>query len=171
MNALVSGILTHSFHSQNQYITMPPKTKSTLVNNSSISASVDAATTALSKAGKDVDKAMKSTSSESLKLLKTIRRLRKRRASLQTKKNRAAAANRKNPTKSREQVISKTTTDLKDTDETIKTTTADRQTVLHELSGLRSTQKQVKAYVRAITAANKKLAQPERTRRRRKTKK
>ncbi len=150
---------------------MPTRTKSELANNSSISASVDFVITSLGNTRKDIEKTIKKTSSESSKLLKTIRRLRKRRFSLLAKKIRTAAANRKNPTKSREQVISKITADLKDIDESIRTTTADRQTVLHELSGLRSTQKQVKAYVRAVAAANKKLAQPKRKSTRRKTKK
>jgi len=124
--------------------------------------SVDNLVTALEKA----DKAIKSRSAESKKLVTESRRLRKRRLTWINKRKRAVAAEKKNSTVETRKVVR--TIDAEKTairKDLVKATSA-RQTVLSELSGLKASQKKLSGYVRGINATDKQIAKPKRRTRR-----
>ena len=147
---------------------MPPR-KKVFVPLEDIVASIDAVSTNLDSTSQETERSVAAKLTESKKILNDIQRLRKRRITLLNKKKRAIAANKKNSTEKGVEAVEKATSDLKTLDELIADTTVSRKIVLQELSGLKSSQRQIKVYIRAIEAANKSLAQPKRKRVRRKT--
>jgi hypothetical protein len=129
-----------------------PIAKNAVIANT-IASSVANLKTALENAGKAVTQ----LTSESKKLMLETRRLKKRRIAQMGKKKRAVAAYKKNATVDSAKVVKVATSELVATDKTIVKTTAIRQTVLAELSGLKESQKILSAYVKGINAADRTL--------------
>ena len=130
-----------------------PVTKNAVIANT-IASSVSNLKLALEKA----DKAVSERSSESKKLMIETRRLRKRRIAQMGKKKRAIAANKKNPSVDSGKAVKAIKSELAATDKVIVKTTAMRQAVLEELSGLKQSQKTLSAYVKGLNAADRAAA-------------
>lgn len=132
--------------------------KTPVAKNAVIANSIATSVSNLNNALEKVDKAVVARSSESKKLMNETRRLKKRRVTQMNKKKRAIAADRKNPSVDSGKAVRSTTSDLAATDKVLAKTTANRQAVLAELAGLKQSQKSLRAYVKAINAADRVLA-------------
>jgi hypothetical protein len=139
--------------------------KKTIAKNSAIASSIETSVYNLEVALEKADKAVAVKSAESKKLLTEARRLKKRRATLMGKKKRATAANRKNSTGETRKLLKSVTSELAATNKVLLKSTAARQAVLEELSGLKESQKTLAAYVKGITAANRAMAKSKKKRR------
>ena len=150
---------------------MAVKKKSQVTKNSVIANTLESSVTNLKLALEKVDKAVSERTAESKKLMLETRRLKKRRTAQMAKKKRAVAADRKNHTVDSGKLVRTATAELNATDRMLVKTTATRQGVLAELSGLKESQKTLGAYVKGINAADKALtAKNKRTRRKAKPK-
>ena len=147
---------------------MAAKKRATVTKNSVIANSIEASVATMMTSLNKVDKAVAVSAKESKKLLAESRRLRKRRASLLGKKKRAIAANKRNSTGDTRKAVKSTKAELaKVTKEAAKSTAA-RAAVTTELAGLKSSQKELAAYVKGIAAVDRKLAKPKKKSRRKK---
>jgi len=83
------------------------------------------------------------------------------------RKKRAIAADRKNHTADSGKLVRTATSELAATDKALLKTTAIRQSVLAELSGLKESLKMLSVYVKGINAADRQLAMKNKRARRR----
>ncbi len=132
--------------------------KKTATKNSVIENTITSSITNLKLALENTNKAVAERTRESKTLMLESRRLKKRRIAQMAKKKRATAADRKNHTVDSGKAVRTATSELTATDKMIVKTTATRQAVLSELSGLKVSQKILIAYVKGINAADRALA-------------
>jgi hypothetical protein len=132
--------------------------KTPVTKNSVIANTIASSITNLQLSLEKANKAVSERTAESKKLMLETRRLKKRRTTQMGKKKRAVAADRKNHTVESGKLVRTATTELNATDKSLLKTTATRQGVLTELSGLKESQKLLSAYVKSINAADRALA-------------
>ncbi len=143
---------------------MAARKKKPVTRNSVIAKTLESSVSNLVAALVKVDKAVTVKSSQSKKMMNETRRLKKRRLSQMGKKKRAIAADRKGSTGATRKIVRSITAELGATKKALVKTTAARQAVLQELTGLNDSQKKLRAYVKGITAADRKMARPKRRR-------
>lgn len=129
--------------------------KKQVSRNSVIANAINNSVYKLEVALEAVNNAVSARSDESKKLLIETRRLRKRRVTQMNKKKRAIATDKKNSTVESRKAVRTITSELAATSKAQVKTTAARQAVLEELSGLKQSQKTVNAYVKGIYAADR----------------
>lgn len=144
---------------------MAVKKKTPVTKNTVITRTIESSVGNLEAALAQAIAAVTARSAESKKLLNETRRLRKRRTSQMNRKKRAVEAEKKNATADTRKAARVAVSELAATTRLLAKTTASRQVVLQELSGLKQSQKALAAYVKAINAANRALAKPKRARR------
>jgi hypothetical protein len=132
--------------------------KKTVTKNSVIENTITSSISNLRLALENTNKAVADRTSESKTLMLESRRLKKRRIAQMAKKKREIAADRKNHTVDSGKAVRTATSELTATDRMIVKTTATRQAVLSELSGLKVSQKILAVYVKSINAADRALA-------------
>jgi len=143
---------------------MAARKKKPVTRNSVIANTIESSVSSLATALEKVDKAVTTRSSESKKLLGETRRLGKRRIAQMGRKKRAIAAEKRNSSADTRKAVRSATSELETTKKAQVKTTAARQAVLQELSGLKESQKKLRAYVKGITAADRQMARPKRRR-------
>ena len=143
---------------------MAARKKKPVTRNSVIANTIESSVSNLEAALGNVDKAVTVRSSESKKLLGETRRLKKRRATQTGKRKRAIAAEKKNSSADTRKAVRSITSELAATKKALVKATGARQTVLEELSGLKVSQKKLRAYVKGIAAADRQMARPKRRR-------
>ncbi|MGB5279331.1 MAG: hypothetical protein WBO73_19480 [Gammaproteobacteria bacterium] len=129
--------------------------KQPVARNAVISNSIDTAVYNLETALEKVNRAVAARSAESKKLLIESRRLRKRHVAQMNRKKRAIAVDKMNSSVDTRKAVKVATSELNATKKMIVKTTGTRQAVLEELNGLKQSQKNVSAYVKAIYAADR----------------
>lgn len=140
---------------------MPAK-KKVVAKSAAIAKTLESSVSNLVAALEQTDKAIKVRSAESKKLLIEGRRLRKRRLTATGKGKRAVAANKKNSTVETRKAVKTIAADKVAISKSMVKSTAARQAVLAELSGLKDSQKKLSGYVRGINATDKQIAKPKR---------
>jgi hypothetical protein len=141
--------------------------KKPATNNAAITNTIASSVSNLRTALESTGKAVSERTSASKKLMLETRRLKKRRIAQMSKKKRAVAANKKNQTVESGKAVKAVATEIAATDKLLVKTTATRQTVLAELSGLKENLKTLSAYVKGLNAAELSLARKNKSRRRR----
>ncbi len=106
----------------------------------------------------------------SVKTLGVIRRLKKKKQTLQKRKTKAAQKHKTNPSAEGKKLIAATDKELKTVTREIDKNVRARKTVTEELSALRGAVRRLKAHASAIAKVEKELNKPPRKRRRRATK-
>lgn len=147
---------------------MAAKKKISLVKNSAIANSIESSVSNLMTSLDKVDKAVAAGAKQSKSLMSEGRRLKKRRASLVGKKKRAVSANKKNSTGDSRKAVKAATSELATVSKDLAKSTAARSAVITELSGLKTSQKTLAAYVKGIVAADRVLARPKKKSKKRK---
>jgi hypothetical protein len=137
---------------------MAVKKKTPVTKNSVIANTIASSISNLKLSLENVNKAVSARTAESKTLMLESRRLKKRRIAQMGKKKRAVAADRKNHTVESGKTVRTATAELNATDKMLVKSTATRQGVLAELSGLKDSQKMLSAYVKSINAADRALA-------------
>lgn len=141
---------------------MAARKRKPVVSSAAIEKVLNTSVGNLEDAKSNCDKAVKSRTAESKKLLNELRRLRKRRLTGMSKKKRAVAADKKESTVASRKNVRTLTSELATTNKTLKVTVAKRSAVLSELSGLKTSLKRLNGYTKGITSTDKAIAKPKR---------
>jgi len=143
---------------------MAARRKKPVTRNSVIANTIESSVSNMMAALNKVDKAVTVKSSQSKKMMNETRRLKKRRLTQMNKKKRAVAADKKGSSGATRKIVRSITAELGATKKALVKTTTARQAVLQELSGLKESQKKLRAYVKGIVAADRRMARPKRRR-------
>lgn len=144
---------------------MAVRKKKPVTKNSVIAKTIESSVSNLTDALEKVEKSVTVRSSESKKMMSETRRLKKRRQSQMGKKKRAIAAEKKNSSGDTRKAVRSIQSELVATNKALVKVTATRQIVLEELSGLKDSQKKLRAYAKGIAAADKQMARKPKRRR------
>lgn len=115
------------------------------------------------------DAAVASRAKDSKKLLSQVRRLSKRKATLQRKKQTAKRKVDKDPSADTRRNLREVTKDLAATTKELAKARAAKAANALELSALKAAHKRANAYQKAISKIDKQLSKPRKTRRRKKS--
>lgn len=143
---------------------MSARRKKSVTRNSVIAKTLESSVSNLVDALEKVDKAVTIRSSQSKKMMNETRRLKKRRLTQVGKKKRATVAVKKNSSADTRKALRSITSELSATKKALVKATVARQAVLEELSGLKESQKKLRAYVKGISVADRRMARPKRRR-------
>lgn len=143
---------------------MSARRKKSVTRNSVIAKTLESSVSNLVDALEKVDEAVTIRSSQSKKMMNETRRLKKRRLTQVGKKKRATVAVKKNSSADTRKALRSITSELSATKKALVKATVARQAVLEELSGLKESQKKLRAYVKGISVADRQMTRPKRRR-------
>ncbi len=140
--------------------------KKTLIRSTQFVNTIDISVERLNEVLNSGEVAVAKRSKDSIQQLALIRRLKKKKQTLQNRKNRATANQKKTPSADNAKQIRVSGREIVSIKKQLTKATALRQANLAELSVLRVNLRRASAYVKAINAAEKQLNKPKRRRRR-----
>ena len=140
--------------------------KKTLIRSTQFVNTIDISVERLNEVLNSGEVAVAKRSKDSIQQLALIRRLKKKKQTLQNRKNRATANQKKTPSADNAKQIRVSGREIASIKKQLTKATALRQANLAELSVLRVNLRRASAYVKAINAAEKQLNKPKRRRRR-----
>jgi len=140
--------------------------KKTLISSTQFVNTIDTSVERLDEVLNKGEVAVAKRSKNSIQQLALIRRLKKKKQTLQNRKTRATAKQKKSPSAENAKLIRISGREIESIKKQLTRATALRQANLAELSVLRANLRRASAYVKAINSAEKKLNKPKRRRRR-----
>jgi hypothetical protein len=144
--------------------------RKTAVKGESIGNRLDAAIASITEASNDVSKALKFRSSESKKLIASVKRLNKKRAALAKRAQTAAARWKKSASAEHKKALGSIQKELVAVRKLLVKTRSERGAAAAELAVVKSVKRKVAAHAGAVGQADKVLNKPKKKQKKKRTK-
>ena len=143
---------------------MAKTAKKSIIKAGALDKIINSSTEALDKACNAASKAVAKKAAEAKKLTAEVKRHSKKKATLSKRKKTASTRQKKNPNAENRKAVTAVIKEIKSTGSALDKARASKAVTSTELSALKSAEKRLSAYTKAIAAADKVLNKPKKRR-------